>query len=175
MARSSIPMCLVVTTLAGLAIGAVAWGRTRVDQRGLWPEDWPKELIPLRTQSRTVQMLTGQTADEIYEIRFADRDVFERTWPILSGLLLPTGRITAYGVGSSVPREWGRTLTNQHPAVRIHVRLPRSSAKGLTLAVPEPVPVRPHAIDLVVDGEVIDPARIVIPEDALWVDIRNID
>lgn len=48
-----------------------------VANEGRWPKSWPKELEPLRKQSRT--LVASWVA--IYEIRFANREEFESAWP----------------------------------------------------------------------------------------------
>jgi hypothetical protein len=46
---------------------------------GTWPQSWPKELEPLRKQSRTLE---GPSApDRHYAIHFTKRDEFESAWP----------------------------------------------------------------------------------------------
>lgn len=61
--------------------------------RGTWPEDWPKELEPLRERSRTTEWATGSQEDS-HRIPFADRGDFEKHWPVFRTLLKPGARIT---------------------------------------------------------------------------------
>jgi hypothetical protein len=61
--------------------------------RGTWPEDWPKELEPLRERSRTTEWATGSQEDS-HAIPFADRADFEKHWPVFRKLLKPGARIT---------------------------------------------------------------------------------
>ena len=52
-----------------------------VSNKGEWPTSWPKELEPLRKQSRTLE---GPLAPNLhYAIRFAKREKFEAAWPHL--------------------------------------------------------------------------------------------
>ena len=48
-----------------------------VSDTGLWPTNWPKELEPLRTQSRTLD----HDQHKVYEIPFTNRQQFEAAWP----------------------------------------------------------------------------------------------
>ena len=48
-----------------------------ITNEGAWPKNWPKELEPLRKQSRT---LVHQTL-AIHEIPFTNRGEFESAWP----------------------------------------------------------------------------------------------
>ena len=61
--------------------------------RGIWPEDWPKELEPFRERSRTTEWATGSQEDS-HRIPFADRADFEKYWPVFLQLLKPGARIT---------------------------------------------------------------------------------
>ncbi len=55
-----------------------AYAMRGVTQKGDWPEEWPKELEPLRNQSIT-QWHTHQGG--MHEISFASREEFESAWP----------------------------------------------------------------------------------------------
>ena len=50
-----------------------------VSEKGTWPESWPKELEPLRKQSRT--LVGPMIAQGHYEIPFTKREEFESAWP----------------------------------------------------------------------------------------------
>src|ERR1700722_8219885 len=64
-----------------VAAGSAAYALYSVTNKGTWPETWPKELDPLRRQSRT---LKGPHAPQPhYEIPFANRRDFESAWPSL--------------------------------------------------------------------------------------------
>src|SRR5262245_43082012 len=72
------------SALAAIAAGALvseARALYKVINRGGWPADWPKELEPLRAQSRT---LVGPMApNRNYAIPFTKREEFEAAWPHL--------------------------------------------------------------------------------------------
>ena len=68
MARQSTIAVLLVTVVVLLTTGiAFPWVATR--DRGTWPNDWPKELDPLRDQARTIEIAT-LIQQTIYEITF---------------------------------------------------------------------------------------------------------
>lgn len=69
---ASIVLCTVCSVFA-------IW---HVADEGMWPTSWPKELEPLRKQSRTLV----NSAQAIYEIPFAKREEFEAAWPHILGL-----------------------------------------------------------------------------------------
>lgn len=52
-----------------------------VEDRGSWPESWPKELEGLREQART--LVGPQATLRHYVIPFAKREAFEAVWPHL--------------------------------------------------------------------------------------------
>ena len=49
--------------------------------KGIWPETWPKELEPLRGQSRTLE--GPLVLYRFYHIPFTKREQFEAAWPHL--------------------------------------------------------------------------------------------
>src|SRR5205823_8202839 len=69
-----------IAVLAALAFCAgPAYALYSVSFEGTWPKSWPKELEPLRKQSRTLE---GPMAPNLhYAIRFAKREEFESAWP----------------------------------------------------------------------------------------------
>src|SRR3954466_6170682 len=68
--------------LAGIAVCAAcstAQALYSVADTGQWPKTWPKELEPLRKQSRT--LIGPMFAFRHYAIPFSNRDQFEAAWP----------------------------------------------------------------------------------------------
>jgi hypothetical protein len=49
---------------------------------GMWPSDWPIELSPYRAQARTLAIAAGYQ-ETAYEIRFKNREEFEKIWPTI--------------------------------------------------------------------------------------------
>jgi len=80
----NMPKHVQVTIVACTLLCAVCslYALYGVYETGAWPNSWPKELEPLRNQSRT---LTHQTTD-IHEISFTNREEFESAWPHILGL-----------------------------------------------------------------------------------------
>ena len=72
-----------IALLAAMILGAAccAYAEYGIEDRGTWPESWPKELDSLRKQSRT---LDGPLPGVLhYQIPFAKREEFESAWPHL--------------------------------------------------------------------------------------------
>src|SRR5215813_10523405 len=67
--------------LVAMAFCAVApaYALYTVSDKGEWPESWPKELEPLRKQSRT--LVGPMVENRHYAIRFYKREEFESAWP----------------------------------------------------------------------------------------------
>ncbi|MFC1737362.1 hypothetical protein ACFL1X_14715 [Candidatus Hydrogenedentota bacterium] len=63
---------LLVATAASLSFAL-----SSVSDKGKWPKNWPKELEPLRNQSRTL----SHNTEDMHAIPFANRGEFERAWP----------------------------------------------------------------------------------------------
>jgi hypothetical protein len=84
---------------------------------GSWPRTWPKELEPLRNNAHTYEVATALHED-VYEIRFRDRDAFERVWPILLGLKSKGGQLTLAKIESPASNQVV-LFSNERPAVRI--------------------------------------------------------
>ena len=116
---------LLAISLAATVCQAVIFHQSR----GAWPEDWPKELEPLRETSRTIGVGTG-IRENIYEIPVPDRDTFERIWPAILRLRTPGGPLTLYRAGSPPPKKWGDVLSNKEPAIRIYGPSGSYSSKG---------------------------------------------
>ena len=80
----NMPKHVKVTIVAGTVLCALfsVYALYEVCETGAWPKSWPKELEPLRNQSRT---LTHETVN-IHEIAFSNRVEFESAWPHILGL-----------------------------------------------------------------------------------------
>lgn len=67
--------------VVGMLVPALSvFSRVAIVERGEWPDTWPKELEPYRDQAKTVQVGHG-IHERVYEIRFTDREDFEKAWP----------------------------------------------------------------------------------------------
>jgi hypothetical protein len=146
------------------------WDRPYLfNNTALWPTNRPKELEPLRKQSRT---LRGSLADLMfYEIPFTNRNYFESAWPhifkikskgarliLLRGADTKLGRINA-GVRIRSPApERGNLVTPSAPYDTTKAR---------------ELPVSPRTdIELIVDGDTVDLNRIPLPADTPIIDKR---
>jgi hypothetical protein len=79
--KSVIVLSAIMTILvASIFICAVhsVYAARGITKKGTWPENWPKELEPLRAQALTQSHTQG---GNMYEIPFTSRDKFESVWP----------------------------------------------------------------------------------------------
>ncbi len=68
-----------IVALASVVICSTAFALYCVSDTGDWPKDWPSELEPLRSQSRT---LVGPTLNaQHFAMQFKTRDEFKAAWP----------------------------------------------------------------------------------------------
>lgn len=113
---------LRLVSMLALALACLAVdvrGAIFPQDRGAWPADWPAELEPLRDVSRTIGVGTG-IQEDIYEIPIADRETFERIWPVILKLHTFGGRIMLTKAGEGPHPNWGEILNNKQAAVRIY-------------------------------------------------------
>ncbi len=123
-----------------------------VNDEGQWPASWPKELEPLRKQSRTLNGPMEPTNH--YAIPFTAREQFEAAWP---HLLKVKGKSTPIRLKRGPNFFLGG---KQLAGVVVHM-----SPTGT-------VPETPISIDLIVDGAIIDLNRIPLPADTSIIDER---
>jgi hypothetical protein len=143
-----------------------------VSNEGQWPKSWPKELEPLRKQSRT---LVGPMAPQPhYEIPFTKREDFESAWPhILKVKSKGAPVILLRGPDS-------RLGTKINAGVRIHCPPPQRGDRAMPEAPLNTTNVWERwmyttFIDLIVDGEVVDLNRIPLPAETPIIDERSKD
>ena len=108
---------LAVALVISLAVSCFAYVDVR--ESGTWPQDWPKELEPLRPKSRSFGVGTG-IQEKIYEIPFSERDTFERIWPVVLKLKSEGAPLTLRRVEADPPEKAARLLGNTRPAIRIY-------------------------------------------------------
>ena len=122
-------------------------------ERGVWPESWPKELEPLRKQSRTME--GPKVLYRHYMIPFTKREDFEAAWPLLL-------KVKSKGAPIVLVRGPKTDFFEVNPA-GVYIRTPPvNEAQGPNSA----------SIQLVVDGEIVDLNRIQLPADTLIIDER---
>ena len=134
-----------------------------VENRGSWPDDWPKELAALRKQSRTLE---GPTRPSLhYAIPFTKRDEFEAAWPHLlkvktKGAPIVLRRGPSFWLGKE-----------KNAGVCAHTppegQAPIADAKDANGNWEKTI-----YIELIVDGEIVDLNRILLPPDTPIIDER---
>jgi hypothetical protein len=132
--------------------------------RGTWPDDWPKELETLREESRTLE---GPMLPLLhYAISFKTRDEFEAAWPYLL-------KVKTKGAPIVLRRGPSFWLEDEKNAgVCVHTppkgQVPIADgkdAKGNWETT--------NYIELIVDGEIVDLNRILLPPDTPIIDERS--
>ena len=134
-----------------------------VNDEGQWPKDWPKELEPLRKQSRT--LVGPEVQYQHYAIPFTKRDEFESAWP----QLLKVKTTGAPIVLKRGPSFW---LGDKSTAgVCIHTppagEAPIPDGKAVNGNWEQTI-----YIELIVDGNIVDLNRIPLPADTPIIDER---
>lgn len=160
-----------IALLAAIACCAVfcvhaeytVWGR------GAWPESWPKELEPLRKQSRTYE--GPSLLYRNYLIPFTKREEFEAVWPHLLKvkskgapiILVRAPKTDFFAIqpaGVLIQSPPADTDKQAHPEAPTNSTVPRERWMWTTY------------IELVVDGEIVDLNRIALPADTPIIDQR---
>jgi len=154
-----------IAFLAAIALCAVCsvYADYLVSDGGTWPDDWPAELEPLRVQSRTLE---GPLLPLLhYAIPFTEREAFEAAWPHLL-------KVKSQGAPIVLRRGPSFWLDNGGNAgVCIHT----PPAGKAPLTDPEEIDgswERTIYIELIVDGEIVDLNRILLPPDTPIIDQR---
>jgi len=160
----------LLVAIACFTVCSAVYAVYDVSDEGTWPKSWPKELEPLRKQSRT---LIGPMAPQAhYEIPFTKRAEFESAWPYLL-------KVKSKGAPIILVRGPKTDFFEVKPAgVLIHSP-PAGTDKQ---ANPEaPIPGQSDArstwanttyVELVVDGQIVDLNRIPLPADTPIIDER---
>jgi hypothetical protein len=161
----------LLAAIACCAACSAARAEYSVWDKGMWPETWPKELEPLRKQARTLE--GPRHAHRHYQIPFTKREEFEAAWPHLL-------KVKSKGAPIIVLRGPKTDFFAIKPAgVLIH-----SPPAGADQEADKEVSItdakKAHGewrtkatyIELVVDGEIVDLNRILLPADTLIIDER---
>lgn len=134
-----------------------------VRDEGAWPKSWPKELDRLRAQSITLQ--GPQVLYLHYAIPFTKRDEFEAAWPHLL-------KVTTHGAPMVLKRGPSFWLGEKSKAgVCIHTP-PEGEAPVADGKDAAGRWERTIYIELIVDGDIVDLNRILLPPDTPIVDKR---
>jgi hypothetical protein len=65
---------------------AASWALIGVQDRGNWPDHWPKELAPLRANAKTIMVAHG-IQEDVHKISFTSAEEFARAWPFLLSVM----------------------------------------------------------------------------------------
>jgi len=142
-----------------------------VSDEGTWPESWPKELEPLRKQSRS---LIGGEANLIrHEITFINQKEFEAAWPhilkvkskgapliLVRGPNKHMGKLINAGVVIHCPP--AQTGNRDEPAAPLPGTWSDARMRW----------TKTTFIELVVDGNIVDLNRIPLPANTPIIDER---
>jgi hypothetical protein len=135
-----------------------------VEDRGSWPDTWPKELEPLRGQARTLE---GPLVPLLhYAIPFSKREEFEAAWPHL----LKVKSAGAPIVLRRAPSFWlekGATA-----GICIHTPPAGTKAEDADPKNPAQDWMKTISIELIIDGNIVDLNRIALPPDTPIMDER---
>jgi hypothetical protein len=71
---------------------ASSWALIGTQDRGNWPDYWPKELDPLRSHANTIMVAHG-IQEDVHEIRFTSAEEFAQAWPFLLSVKSRNSRI----------------------------------------------------------------------------------
>jgi hypothetical protein len=159
-----------LAVIAFCAVSSPAYALYSVNDKGTWPESWPKELEPLRKQART--LVGPEVEQRHYLIPFTKREGFESAWPHLL-------EVKSKGAPVILVRGPKTDFFEVKPAgVLIHSP-PAGTDKRANPETPIPgvTNVRERwmnttYIELVVDGDVVDLNRIPLPADTPLIDER---
>jgi len=168
-------MTRTLALLAAITLSATfsaAYADYGVEDRGAWPQTWPKELEPLRKQARTLE--GPLVLYRHYLIPFTKREEFEAAWPHLL-------KVKTKGTPIILVRGPKTSFFSVEPA-GVHIQTPPLDArqKEAVTEVSSEDAKKAHGawrtnatyIELVVDGEIVDLNRISLPPDTLVIDER---
>jgi hypothetical protein len=134
-----------------------------VEDRGSWPDNWPKELDALRNQSRTLE---GPLAPLLhYAIPFTKRESFEAAWPHLLKVK-SRGAPIVLKRGPSFWFEGESTV-----GVCVHTP-PEGEAPIADGSKAGGRWERTIYLEVIVDGQMVDLNRIQLPPDTPIIDER---
>ena len=141
-----------------------------VTKEGAWSKTWPKELEPLRKQSRT--LVGGLVNMRVHEIPFTEKEEFEAAWSHILKVKSQGAPIILLPAAKKGKRFFGGFDAG------VVIRQPPKSDK------PQPEKPLPGDrsirqtwmwttyIELVVDGNVVDLNTIGLPKDTPIIDER---
>jgi hypothetical protein len=127
-----------------------------VEDRGSWPDTWPKELEALRGQARTLE---GPLVPLLhYAIPFDKREAFEAAWPHLVKVKSPGAPIVLHRGPTFWLRDGATAGVIVHTPPAGQAPIEDASKIGGRIE-------RTIYIELIVDGQIVDLNRIELPKD----------
>jgi hypothetical protein len=134
-----------------------------VSNSGEWPASWPKELEPLRKQSRTLE---GPLQPLLHHaIPFGKREEFEAAWPHLL-------KVKTNGAPVVLRRGPSSWLDDEKDVgVCVHTP-PEGQAPNTDIKAVNGNWEQTIYIELIIDGNIIDLNRIPLPADTPIIDQR---
>lgn len=134
---------------------------TFVDVGG-WPKTWPGELEEFRDQAWT---LDGPVVTQRYYIAFESREEFERAWPVLLRTRPRNGNSAIHLVSAiKLPAVAVKLDDSGAVDAKMTVCISENDPKLGGMAVP--------ALELAVDGTIVDLNRIPLPHGTPIEDLR---
>ncbi len=138
-----------------------------VVDKGIWPEGWPKELEPLRKQSKTYE--GPMQANRHYMIPFTKREAFEAAWPHILKVKSELAPIVLVKATKKAFFDVGPAGVAIHtPPIERVIDRPFDPKAGVQLW-------DVTYIVLTVDGDVVDLNRIPFPADTPIIDQRFVE
>lgn len=143
-----------------------------VDNSGKWPKSWPRELEPLRKQART--LVGPMVEQQHFAIRFSRREEFESAWPQFLKVKTPGAPVflvrgPSFFLGDGVK---AGVIVHSPPAGQSNnPNTPEAPIPGVTN--PRVRWMNTTYLEVVVDGDVIDPDRIRLPAHTPLFDERS--
>jgi hypothetical protein len=126
-------------------------------REGSWPDTWPEELDVYRAQAKTVDVAHG-IQETHYEIRFKNREDFERAWPHLLAVKSPGSPLIIENNPSTNARSGQTAGTGVRVLAPVGGQLGTWKVNGVLVSPPSYDP-----------GELGEPPEYVAERDGKWV------
>lgn len=142
-----------------------------LNETGTWPKSWPRQLEPLRKQSRT--LVGPMVEQQHFAIRFSSREEFEAAWPHLlkvktKGAPVFLVRGPNFFLGEGV--KCGVIVHSPPIGQSKNPNTPEAPIPGVT--EPRMRWMNTTYLDVVVDGDVINAERLRLPAHTPLLDQR---
>ena len=167
----AITMKRITVFLAAIAFCAVCssvYAIYSISDQGTWPKSWPKELEPLRKQSRTFN--GPMVSQDHHEISFTNRDDFESAWRHILKVKSKAAPVILVRGPSRLSNMKAGVWIHCPPVQKDNQLMPEVPLAG-DLNDPERWMYTTY-IELVVDGNIVDLNRIPLPKDTPIIDHR---